>query len=261
MLDFLESANDILDKKLYTIEADLIEATTTYLESAIEYEGMLFVESKKPKETLSLRIQKFFKELIISFTHFVDSIRIEVDRRVRDAQYEKKFRRLFNELREKQKQGVTTIRVHDLWTMRDKYLECTKELKSLGKKFVRDKYKHVEDIDKDIALFNAIMEKHKLTLAQASEIEVEIPIDKYIRFIEDEVSGRGKVVQSLNENIAFLQQLEADCLTIERQREIMGADVVTKHVGFVRKVSLDVSKFVKKWASRIISTAVIIFVS
>ena len=218
-------------------------------------------EKKQEKEFFAIRLKNFFAEIIAAFQHFIDTIQVEIDRKVRKAEFEMKLRALYKELRDRKANGVTTVKVHDIWTMRDEYLNCTKELKKIAKKFSNVDYKHINQIDEDMEKFNQTMEQYKKTLEDASEKMVEVPVEKMITFIEDEVSGKGKVITSLNEAVTMLQQMQKDCDLLEKKKAIYGPDLIPRHVGCLRKVTLSITKFFKKWSVKIISTAAMLVVS
>ena len=103
------------------------------------------------------------------------------------------------------------------------------------------------------------MEDYKQKLEEASKKTVVVPISRMINFIESEINGRSKVLNTLNEAIALLQQMSKDCELIEKRRDILGPDILTKHVGFIRRIAYNITGFFKKWVVKFISTVVFIF--
>ena len=47
--------------------------------------------------------------------------------------------------------------------------------------------------------------------------------------------------------------------SLEIKMDMLGADVIPKHVGFIRKIANEVSKFVRKWVSKFIAMIVFKF--
>ena len=181
-----------------------------------------------------------------------------MDRKVRSAEFETRLRKLHKELKEGQKGGIKDVEVHDVWTMTNKYLRCVDELKRYAKKFAEMKYKRTSQIDDDISQFNTIMERYKNELEEASKKTIEVPLKDMLDFVEDEISGRSNVMSTLNDAITILQQMDKDCELIEKRKDILGPDIIPKHIGFIRRIAYSISGFFKKWAVKIISTVVFI---
>lgn len=256
-MDFLVEACEIFDNRLTSIQVDFIEALATYTESCLD-EDIIFTEKKKEKESFLVRTRKFFANLIAAFQNFKSTIQVELDKKVRGADFDNKLRKLHKELKLGQANGVKTVKVHDVWTMKNKYLESVTELKKYAKKFAEMKYTKTNDIDNDVIQFNKIMEKYKKELEEASEKMIEVPLNKMLDFVEDEVSGRSKVMDTLNDAISILQQMNNDCELIEKRTEILGPDIIPKHIGFLRKIANSISGFFKRWAVKVITTIVFI---
>lgn len=257
MNDFLMEACEIFDNKIKLTEAEFMEALTKFTESCLD-DDILYTEKKKETETFGIRIKKFFANLVAAFQNFIATIQVEVDRKVRSSEFKNNLRKLHAELKEGQKGGIQTVEVHDVWNLKDKYLECVSELKGYAKKFCEMKYKRTDEIDKDISQFNSIMNDYKKELEEVSKKTVVVPITKMINFVEDEVSGRSKVMDSLNDAITILQQMNKDCELLEKRKDILGPDIIPKHVGFLKRIATGICGFFKYWAVKIITTIVFI---
>lgn len=257
MGNFLMEACEIFDNKVALAQADFMDALAMYTESCLD-EDQMFSEKKQESDSFYVRTKKFFANLIAAFQNFIATVQVEVDKKVRSAEFDKKLHKLHTELKEGQKGGIKTVEVHDVWSMKDKYLECVDELKQYAKKFAEMKYKRTSDIDDDTIKFNNIMKKYKDELEETSKKMIVVPISKMIDFVEDEVSGRSRVMKTLNEAITLLQQMSKDCELIEKRLDILGPDIIPKHVGFLRKIATSISGFFRQWAIKIITTIVFI---
>ena len=257
-MDFLNEACEMFDNKVALAQADFMEAITIYAESSVN-DDLIFTEKKKEQESFALKTKRFFANLVAAFQNFIATIQVEVDKKVRGKEFEKNLRKLHKELKEGKKGGIQTIEVHDIWNMRKEYLSCVDDLKKYARKFSEMKYKRTDEIDDDIIQFNTIMENYKQQLEEASKKTVIVPITRMISFIESEISGQSKVLNSLNDAIALLQQMSKDCELIEKRRDILGPDILTKHVGFMRKIAYSITGFFRKWVVKFISTVVFIF--
>ena len=256
-MDFLTEACEMFDNKVSTAQAEFMEALASFCENCLD-DNYVFTENKKEKDSLIIRTKKFFANLIAAFQNFKATIQVELNRKIRSSEFQNKLRKLHKELKEGEKGGIQHVEVHDVWTMRDKYLKCVCDLKKYAKKFAEMKYTKTREIDEDITQFNTTMEKYKKELEQASEKMITVPISKMIDFVEDEVNGRSRVMDTLNDAITLLEQMNKDCELIEKRIEILGPDIIPKHVGFLRKIAGNISGFFKRWAVKIITTIVFI---
>lgn len=252
MCDFLMEASEMFDNKVASTQAEFMEAITTYMESCYDEDGF-FIEKKKDTDSLVVKTKKFFANLIAAFQNFIATVQVELDRKVRSSEFKSNLRKLHAELKEGGKGGIREVEVHDVWSMSAKYTECVSELKKYAKKFTEMKYKHVSDIDRDTEEFNKIMEKYKSELSEVSNKMIVVPINKMINFVEDEISGRSHVMDGLNDVIALLQQMNKDCELIEKRRDILGPDIIPKHIGLLRRFGNWVCSLIKPIAVKIIT--------
>ena len=260
MIENINEADNIFNIRLNRIDYTLLEATTLFSES-IDDDGFVMMERKKEKVSFLVAIKRFFAELIESFYHFIDSIKVEVDKKLRKTDYEHRLRAMHKELRDGKYQNITEIEVYDIWTMKARYVEAVKQLTKISKRISSMKYKYSSQMEDDIKEFNKILETNKAKLEEAAEMKVKVPIQKMIDFIEDEVNGRGSVINTLNEAVSTLQQMQKDCDLLEKKLDIYGADIVAKQSGYMRKAAMSTSRFCEKWGTKIISNIIILIVS
>lgn len=252
MCDFLIEASNIFDNKVATSQADLMDAITAYIESCED--DVLYIEKKKDGEPLFVKLKKFISNIIASFQNFTATVQVELDKKVRSAEFQSNLRKLHVELKEAGKNGIRDIEVNDVWSLLKKYTECVNELKEYGKRFCKMKYKNTREIEDDTSKFNNIMEKYKKELKDLSDKKVTVSLQKMVDFIEDEISGRSDVMKNLNETIALLQQMSKDCELIEKRQEILGPDIIPKHVGLIRRFCSWVTGLIKPIAVKIITS-------
>ena len=256
-MGFLEEACLIFDNDLALAQAEIMEAMATYSE-VVGYDRIFTEKQQKQRESIFVKIKKFFAKIVSSLHNFKSNIQIEVDKTVRSAEFSKKLRKLHKELTEAKSRGVKNVTVIDVWTLREKYLEAVKDLKQYAKKFPKIKYKNTTDIGNDLDAFNKTMEKYKQELEVLSKQTVTVSLARMLDFIDDEVSGKGTIINSLNDAITSIQQMNNDCEHLEKQLEILGPDVIPHHIGLLRRVATGISGFLKKWTVKIITTFVLI---
>ena len=52
--------------------------------------------------------------------------------------------------------------------------------------------------------------------------------------------------------------MQHDATALQTRRDILGPDIIPKHVGFLRRIATNIAKTIKKWAVKIITTVVFI---
>jgi hypothetical protein len=256
MESFLQDESTIFDNRLASINVEFMEAIASYLE---ELEGTLFFEKTKERpEPITVKFNKFIADIINSLQNLKSQIQLEVDRKIRSAEIDNKLRKLHKEMKEKQSSGVSEVEVIDCWTLRDKYLECVNDLKKYAKKFSEMKYTRTSDIDNDLAEFNSKVDSYSKEIEELTNKKIKVPINKMIDFVEDEISGRSRILVSLDDAVTIFKQMQQDAKVIETRKDILGPDIIPKHMGLLRKVSVKISSFIKRWVVKIISTVVFI---
>ena len=61
-----------------------------------------------------------------------------------------------------------------------------------------------------------------------------------------------------NMDPSMLEQMQKDCELMATKEALYGADVIAKHASVLRRVGTSISKFIKKWSVKIISTTIIL---
>lgn len=256
-MDFLLEESELFTEKLGSLNVFMIEAITEYTESCYD-EYMTEAKKQERSESLITKINKFFTNLITLFQNFQEQIRIEVDRKIRASELDIKLHKAYKEMKDKKSSGVKNVEVIDCWTLRDDYLSCISQLRKYADRFTKMQYKHVSDIDRDIESFNKIVDEYDEKLQKDCDKKVTVPIDKMIRFVEDEISGKSHVLTSLDDGITIFKHMRNDCELLETRKDILGPDIIPKHVGFIRRIANSICAFFKRWAVKIITTIVFI---
>ncbi len=255
-MDFLLTESEIFDNRISSINIEFMEAISDFTE---ELYNEYFMESGKvKKDSFTTKLNKFFANLINAFQNFHAQVKLEIDRKSRESALDKKLHDFYKELKLKKDIGLNTVHVMDCWTLRDDYLECVEKLRKYAKKFTEMKYNRVSEIDSDIAEFNKIIDEYDQKLQDDCDKKISISTIKMLNFVEDEISGKSKVLESLNDGITIFQQMQHDCKVLETRKDILGPDVIPKHIGFLRKIAISISGFFKRWSVKIISSIVLI---
>lgn len=251
--DFTEEST-AFDNSVYNAVTSVIDSICSYTE---KFESThLITESEK--DTLITSIKKFFANLIATIKNFINEIKVETNRKRRNIDSDFQLHKLYKKLKEAKENGSTKVQVSDVWSIEKTYLEAVKEMKSIAINFSKMNYKRVSEIDDDLVKFNKIYDKWDVQLTKINDKKIIVDINKMINFVEDEISGRSKVTDSINDCMTLIEQMESDCSLIATKSEILGPDIIPKHVSFLRKISTSITLFIKKWIVKVISTVVLI---
>lgn len=253
-MNFLSQIEDDFQHSIDLANISMMEAVTNFMESFGEFNYC----TESTSDSLVVKLKKFFADLVASFKNFTSSIKIEVNKKLRDTAFKNKLRSLYKDAEAKQAAGVRKIEVVDIYSYLNEYLDAVSDLKSYAKKFSNMKYKHVKDIDDDTSDFNSLVEEYEKSLEQISKKKIKVKPSQLMAFIEDEISGRSKVMVTLNDAITLFEHMKDDCSLLETRREILGPDIIAKKVGLIRRVATRISSFIKRHVVKFISTIVLI---
>ena len=82
---------------------------------------------------------------------------------------------------------------------------------------------------------------------------------KALDFVEDEIRGKSEIFKSLNDSLRDFAEIQQNADQLKTKMDILGADVIPKHVGFIQKMINGICGFVRKWTVRIIMKIVFTF--
>ena len=210
-------------------------------------------------EGLMKSIKNFFTKLIISFKEFINEIQLKIEYKIREKELTEKLRKIQTELKNDPSEGNVKIEITDFWNYEKVYRKLNSELESYAKKFAKIKYSAPWQIEDDIEIFNKIIEDYNEKMEEAANKTNKIEKIKIITFIRDELRGKSNIISSLNDNIRHFEEMKMLAESIEMKKDMLGVDVIPKHVGFIRKIANEVSKFVRKWVSKFVAMVVFKF--
>ena len=252
MQDFLVNESTEFENGIAKTDCELIDAIVTYEESY----DMFHVVMESEKTSLIGKIKIFFADLVAAFQNFISAIKNKVSSKVREESYKAKLESLHKELREKSQNGEKKIKVENIWLLEHTYFEACEDLKKEAKRLCKMKYKYTRDIDKDIEVFNKKLKKYETAIEDCKGEMITVSISEMLDFVENEISGRSRIFKSLNDNINVLNQMKDDVILVATRTDMLGADIIPKHVSFLKKVIISITNFIRKTASKIISRIV-----
>ena len=247
-LKYFESLEN---RKSYSLQDEIV----AYLESYDEYHYV----TEAQKKSLWVKLKEFLTTLISSFKTFQATLSIKIDNVLEDGKIEMRLRKMVKDLEENKAKGSTKVITIDVIKYKDRYLECYKDLWKYARKFEKVKYDSVDKIDEDLEMFNKLYKKYTEELDEIGHEKIEQDIQKVINFCKNEIDKKSAVFKTINDTSAKLQIMKKDAELLETKRNILGADVLPKHIGLIRRVVGAISRFVKKCVVKFITTVVFIF--
>lgn len=261
MVMTFDDISQIFDTEFGRLNFDMMESIALYEES---YQDFYAMERKKPtvkplKEPLLVKLKKFLADIITTFENFIQTTKTQIENTIREKHTAETLRKLHKELTEKKNSGKETVTVTDVWTMKWTYLKGVDELRSLALKISKMNYTTTASLDSDLERFEKTIDGIEKELNAALNRKITVPTQKMIDFVEREITGQSNVMQSLNQAISMYNQMKTDVSAIEKKRDVLGPDVLSKYASSVRRVSINIGSFFKKWAVKFIVTVCLIF--
>lgn len=247
--------SNTFDTELAIADSNFMEALTEYAES---FDKNHYV-TENEKDSIITTIKKFYANIIATIKNFISSIQVEVSKKTRERATDSKLHKMYDNLKKAKENGANKVKVVDVWTLEREYIKATDELKKLALKFSKMKYDRISDLDRDIAKFNSLYDKYDKELDELSKQTIVVDIDKMIDFVSDEISNRSKIFDTINDSITLMEQMEKDSELIAQREDILGPDVIPKHLSFLRKMGTKIAAFMKKNTVKFIANVVFAF--
>lgn len=216
--------------------------------------------TESARNSLWTQFKKFFAKIILALKDFSKELKTKLEHTINEKRIKQKLKSMRQELQEKRERGTETVEMIDYEGMLDVFNQYYKSLISYAKKFAKVKYTKVWQIDDDLKEFNNQVENFNAVLENASNKKVRWHINKAIKFVEDELDGKSNVFNALNDSISDFAEIERIAEGLRTRMNILGMDVIPKHVGFIQKIINTISAFIRRWTVKIIMGIAFIFV-
>ena len=236
--------NSCLESAIFTYTEDLL--TNHYVTEAV-------------KESLWTKLKQFFTKIILSIKNFNKQLQINIEHTLVEKQIRNKLDSLHKELKDKQEAGIRNIEIVDYERMEDIFFKYYREMVSYAKKFSKVKYTKTWQIEDDLKDFNDLYQKYTKELEAASQKKIKMSVKKALDFVEDEIRGKTELLKTINDSAREFAEIQNIAEGLETKMNILGAEVIPKHVGFIQKMVNSISAFVRKWTVKIIMGIVLIF--
>lgn len=239
---------------LSQIYVKLEDSLTDFYESTTEH----VLVTEKEAESLGLKLKKFFADIVALYENLKTTLQTTIAKKTQEKAFKDRLNKLYDELKGKQEAGIKRVEVVDVWTYVATFEKMNDNLSGYAKKFAKVKYTSTADIDKDIAEFNSIVRKYEVSLHEISKQKVTVSTKKMIQFVEDEISNRSRLMKILNDNMTLFKEFQNEATTLEKRKDILGPEILPKHIGLLRRITYGISNFIKKWIIRIMTTIILL---
>lgn len=215
--------------------------------------------TEKHQATIGEAMRIFISGIIGVLQQLKDAITEQIDSTIRSVQFKNKFNKLKEEVKQKKVNGDKTVEILDYAKITDEYVRMCDDLRSRVNKINNIDYLTHFGLDHDIKVFNEKINEYNNILEDLMTKKKKMKIDKAIEFLENETSGDGRVIKTLNNAISEFKSFENTVKRVETKEKIVGKELIAKNVIIVRQTSNGFVKFVRKWSSRIIARCVFWF--
>ena len=243
----------------YTVEY----SSDCFLESIMNcYEDLTYFDfiTEKSKTSLIEKIKAFFMDLRITVENLITEIKLKYLSNKRKKEFKKLVKDYYNSARTNKDNNIRkTIEMIDLWKYKELYLEMNRELWKYAEKFSKVEYKHLDEIDADMRQFESIVNKYAKQLERVLSNKITVPVEKVIRFYEDETTHNSDVIKTLQENMDRFQKMEADAINLEKRVNKYGAEILPKQMNFIRKMMVRINSAICKAIVKFMTILIVIF--
>ena len=243
----------------YTVEY----SSDCFLESIMNcYEDLTYFDfiTEKSKTSLIEKIKAFFMDLRITVENLITEIKLKYLSNKRKKEFKKLVKDYYNSARTNKDNNIRkTIEMIDLWKYKELYLEMNRELWKYAEKFSKVEYKHLDEIDADMRQFDSIVNKYAKQLERVLSGKITVPVEKVIRFYEDETTHNSDAIKTLQENMDRFQKMEADAINLEKRVNKYGAEILPKQMNFIRKMMVRINSAICKAIVKFMTILIVIF--
>jgi|GEM_PF-6375689 len=259
--NFLVEESKFFDTRIDSINLNFIDdiaRMTEILYESYDDEREVYYFKESKDDTFIAKFKKFIASIVTSLTRLMQDISLEVETKITKVSYELKLRNMYRKAKKKQDNGIAYMTVPDFKLVEKTYLKACDDLRKYSIKFYNVSYKRTTDIDKDIMKFQTLYEYYDEELDEAYKAKVEDTPENVMLFIEKELSNQSNIVNSVVNLQRDLQSMKNKADIIEKNRNILGPDIISKKTSFIRSMITDITRFIKKWVVKIIRTFVFI---
>ena len=201
-------------------------------------------------------VQKFFTNLVNTLKNFVRQIQESVQATIRTKNIKRQLRAFHAEL-EKIEKGPTnkkhSVQMIDVEALSSCMTDAANDLYKIHKRMVKNKYRHLSELDSDVKKFNEIYEKAQTRYNAIMEKEIKLPVRKAINLIEDELTGRRPLIKAMNQAIQSCEEMSRYVDQVSQKRDLYGADVLPSYMSAGKRITSKFANFIQRGVGKGIS--------
>ena len=204
-------------------------------------------------------LQKLFKSIINTMQNFVRQITEKINASIRTKNMTRQLRGFHAQLEEIERDPnhkKKHVEMIDIEKLNKVIVSSTDDLKTIHKRLMKNKYRHLKELDKDIKDFNTIYENMEKRYNEITDKKVKYPIRKAIALIEDEITGRKPLVTALNDCINSCEEMSRHVDQIQQKRELYGVEVLPAYMSFVKRITTKFTSFIQRGVGKGVSNLI-----
>lgn len=222
-----------------------------------EYQSILY-ESGMPYLEAGLvePVQKFFTNLVNTLKNFVRQVQESIQASIRTKNIKRQLRAFHAELEKIEKDPTNkkhTIKMIDIEALSACMTDAADDLSHIHARMVKNKYRHLSDLDSDMKRFNEIYEKSEKRYQEIMEKEITVPVRKAIKVIEDELTGRKPLVTAMDKAIKSCEEMSRYVDQVSQKRDLYGVDVLPAYMSMGKRITSKFTGFIQRGVGKGIS--------
>lgn len=190
------------------------------------------------------KIVQFFENIISNMRSFAKTITDTVNAKIRTAEMKKNLRQLHVKAEQLKASGKRTINIPDFDQIERVLTENIRKLRKVSTRIVKNQYKTTVAMDEDFKDFLRLYDEAEKAFNEVISANVDMDIDKVIRWTEAQISGRDDTLSIIDETIQDIEEMEREVKRMMEKREIYGADIITAKVGIIRRMMQRLGNFI-----------------
>lgn len=243
------------DSQFNIIESHLNEGITEYYEV---YDKNHYI-TEKTNQSLVSKIKEFFINIINAMRSFLNNIKNKTRAFINSNILEIKLNILRKKYIQDKENGIKYIETYDISKYKTEYFKMVNSLWKYAKKFSTIKYDSIDQIDIDMKKFDKIYNDYEYELEKIENKKIRVNIDEMISFLKKEIDGTSNVYKTIDECTIKLDDMKTSASNLLLKRDVIHSDVIPEHVGFIKKMCMKITSFIRKKISKFISFFVFIF--
>ena len=224
-------------------------------ECEVSYINNSYITESEQKSLIT-HLKEFFDKIITAMNNFKNAIRNKLEKFKSENSLELRLRNARKKLMMQKEQGEKYIENIDVFEYKKVYVKMVDDLWKEAKRFPKVKYNTVDEIDRDLLKFDDKIAKYDEKLDEIEKRKVKIKIDDAIEFVSREIGGNTQIMKTIEECELKVREMDRNAQVLAQRRNILGADIIPKHVSLIKRIVNSITKFIRNKVSKFISIVV-----